>query len=169
MDALQLELETTIEEMDLNNEAAKSGKNTIQGFIDGAEEMLPAVEAAYARIANAAVKAIDARLQIRSPSKVFEDRGEYAMSGFVGGVVAMEPEVTAAMKDAANIGIKAFTEEESKTASLIPQFMQYLKALWSGNDAVAAQSGGNASYFHLVVSPQYEITGAVNPSELEEF
>lgn len=168
MDALQLELETTIEEMDLNNEAAKSGKNTIQGFIDGAEEMLPAVEAAYARIANAAVKAIDARLQIRSPSKVFEDRGEYAMSGFVGGVVAMEPEVTAAMKDAANIGIEAFTEEESKTASLIPQFMQYLKALWSGNDAVAAQSGGgNASYFHLVVSPQYEITGAVNPSELE--
>ena len=52
--------ETTIEEMDLNNEAVKS-ENTIQGFIDGAEEMLH-VEAAYARIANAAVKAIDARL-----------------------------------------------------------------------------------------------------------
>lgn len=168
MDALQAELESTIEEMNLSSEAAQSGKSTVEGFIRGSEDMLPAVRTAYTKIAKAAVAAIDAQLQIKSPSKVFEDRGEYAMSGFVGGVIAMEPEVTAAMKDAANIGTKAFTEEESKSASLIPQFMQYLKALWSGNDAVAAQSGGgNTSHFHLTVSPQYEITGAVNPSELE--
>ncbi len=168
MDALQTELESTIKEMNLSNEAAESGKNTVEGFIKGSEDMLPAVRTAYTKIAKAAVAAIDAQLQIKSPSKVFEDRGEYTMSGFVGGVVAMEPEVMAAMKDAANIGTKAFTEEESKTASLIPQFMQYLKALWSGNDAVAAQSGsGSTSHFHLTVSPQYEITGAANPSELE--
>jgi len=68
MDNLQMELETAIKGMDLNEEAAQSGKNTIQGFIDGAEEMLPAVEAAYARMANAAVAAIDAQLQIQSPA-----------------------------------------------------------------------------------------------------
>ena len=144
MDALQLELENAIEEMNLSDEAAQSGKNTIQGFIDGAEEMLPAVEAAYARIANAAVAAIDARLKIQSPSKVFEERGEYAMSGFVGGVVAMEPEVTAAMSDAAAASTRAFT----------------------GNEAISAQTGGG-NHIVLTVSPSYSFSGTENAPEIE--
>ncbi|MGD9567519.1 MAG: phage tail tape measure protein [Sedimentibacter sp.] len=165
MNSLQTELESAIKEMNLSNEAAESGRSTVEGFINGSEEMLPAVREAYTKIANAAVTAIDEQLKIKSPSKVFEDRGKYTMSGFVGGVVNMEPEVTEAMTNAANIGTKAFTEEEANTASLIPQF---IKALWTGNDAVAAQSGGgNASYIYLTVSPQYDITGDVNSAELE--
>ncbi len=168
MDALQAELESTIEEMNLSNEAAQSGKSTVEGFIKGSEDMLPAVRTAYSKIAKAAIAAIDAQLKIQSPSKVFEDRGEYTMSGFVGGVVAMEPEVTEAMRNAANIGTEVFSEEESKAASLIPQFMQYLKTLWGGNEAVTAQPGNKGSSpIILTVSPQYEITGTTNPSEIE--
>ena len=67
MDQLQLELEKSIQEMDMSDEAAASGKETMQGFIDGAEYKLPAVKAAYSRIAQAAIAAMDAQLQIKSP------------------------------------------------------------------------------------------------------
>ncbi|MCF8017842.1 MAG: phage tail tape measure protein [Vallitaleaceae bacterium] len=169
MNSLQQELESKIKEMNLSEDAAESGKNTIQGFIDGAEDMLPAVEAAYSRIAGTAVDAIDARLQIRSPSKVFADRGEYAMSGFVGGVEAMEPEVTAAMSNAASAGTEAFTSEEVQIVSFAPQFLRYLNALSGNNDAVSAEPGGigGGNYIVLTVSPQYHIAGAVNAAELE--
>ena len=47
MDELQSELAADIEAMDLGTEAAESGKATIQGFVSGAEGMLPQVQAAY--------------------------------------------------------------------------------------------------------------------------
>jgi TP901 family phage tail tape measure protein len=58
MDELQANLEQDIEAMDLGEEASAAGKSTIQGFIDGAENLLPQVEAAYSRIAQAAVNAL---------------------------------------------------------------------------------------------------------------
>lgn len=123
MDSLKLDLEATIAKMDLSAEAAESGRDTIQGFIDGANGKLPAVQAAYARIAKAAVDAIDKRLEIKSPSKVFEIRGEHTMGGFIGGVTAMEPELAAAMKDAAKLLTNAFTAEEAHAAARSPHYM----------------------------------------------
>lgn len=58
MDELQANLEKDIEEMDLGAEASAAGKSTIQGFIDGAEDLLPQVEAAYSRIGQAAANAL---------------------------------------------------------------------------------------------------------------
>lgn len=58
MNALQKELETTIANMELGDEAAESGKKTMEGFIKGAEDMLPEIQAAYARIAAAANEAM---------------------------------------------------------------------------------------------------------------
>ncbi len=144
MDALQTELENAIDEMNLSNEAAQSGKNTVEGFIRGSENMLPAVRTAYTKIAQAAVAAIDAQLQIKSPSKVFEGRGEYTMSGFVRGVTAMEPDVAEAMKDMASLGTRAFTETVN-----------------------ARQPSGESGAVHIALSPQYEISGIDNPDEVE--
>ncbi len=62
MAALQQSLADDIAAMDLSEEAVASGKNTIQGFIDGANDMLPQVNAAYARIAQAASAALEANL-----------------------------------------------------------------------------------------------------------
>ena len=61
MDELQTELAEDIENMDLGEEAAESGRATIQGYLSGAEGMLPRVAAAYARIADAAQRALTAR------------------------------------------------------------------------------------------------------------
>lgn len=58
MDELQANLAQDIEEMNLSTEAAESGRATIQGFIDAADDMLPQVEAAYTRVAQAASNAL---------------------------------------------------------------------------------------------------------------
>ena len=72
MDELQAELAADIEAMDLGTEAAESGKATIQGFVSGAEAMLPQVQAAYSRIAQAAIDAIDAKLRKELQTRIRE-------------------------------------------------------------------------------------------------
>lgn len=58
MDELQTELADDIAAMDLSREAVASGQATIQSYIDGAIDMLPQVEAAYAELAEAARNAL---------------------------------------------------------------------------------------------------------------
>lgn len=58
MDALQSDLEDDIAAMDLGDEAKESGRATIQGFMDGAIGMLPAIQQAYSQIGSAALRAL---------------------------------------------------------------------------------------------------------------
>lgn len=144
MQALQEELETTVSEMDLNEEAATSGKNTMQGFIDGAEEMLPYVQDAYARIAQAGIDAIDAKLQIRSPSRVMWNRAEMAWSGYIKATEAMEPDVKVAMAETAGAGVNAIATE-----------------------AISSKSSGNGTPVELTVAPVYNFHGGSTASDIE--
>lgn len=58
MDELQQALAEDIEAMDLGDEAAASGRATIQGYINAANDMLPEVQAAYKALARAASSAL---------------------------------------------------------------------------------------------------------------
>ena len=58
MDEVQTELAADIEAMDLGDEATAAGRATIQGYIDAANDMLPAVRSAYADLARAASNAL---------------------------------------------------------------------------------------------------------------
>ncbi len=107
MDALQTALADDIAAMNLSEEAAASGKYTIEGFIGGATDMLPQVQAAYARIAQAAMAAIDSTLDINSPSREMEYRAEMTWAGYIKQTREMEPEVMSAMSEAANLGVQA--------------------------------------------------------------
>ncbi len=107
MDVLQTALADDITAMNLSEEAATSGKYTIEGFIDGATDMLPQVQAAYARIAQAAMAAIDSTLDINSPSREMEYRAEMTWAGYINQTREMEPEVMSAMSEAANLGVQA--------------------------------------------------------------
>lgn len=60
MDALQQDLVADIEAMNLSADAAESGRATIQGYIDAANNMLPQVESAYQALARAASNALGA-------------------------------------------------------------------------------------------------------------
>ena len=58
MDEIAKTVADTVSEMDMSDEATKSAKETIQGFIDGASSMMPRVQEAYAKIASAASTAL---------------------------------------------------------------------------------------------------------------
>lgn len=159
MGAIQLELENAIGEMSLSEEAAQSGKSTVEGFIKGSEDMLPAVRTAYEKIAKAAVAAIDSQLQIKSPSQVFAERGEFAMSGFVGGVVSMESDVMEAMSEAAMLGARAFSVN-----AVVSNEALYPKQAVS---AFAATPGGADGAGSPHIEIVYNITGVGSTQELE--
>lgn len=58
MDEIAQNVADSVADMDLNDEAVKSAQSTVQGFIDGAEGMMPRVKEAYEKVANAASDAL---------------------------------------------------------------------------------------------------------------
>ena len=130
MDELQTELAEDIENMDLGEEAAESGRATIQGYLSGAEGMLPRVAAAYARIADAAQRALTARTGgpslpgyasgTRSAKPGFAVVGENGpeVVYFHGGEQVMTAAETAALRERASLEAVGFA----------PALMAYLSA-----------------------------------------
>lgn len=149
MDNIQQELEATIAEMNLSEDAAKSAKQTMQGFADGAIDMLPTVQEAYKRVAQAAIAAIDSQLEIRSPSRVMEQKAEMTWAGYINKTRALEPEVTKVMAEISMAGIEAFPSS-------------------ARNEAVSAHPGPSVGGNHIIltVSPSYSISGVGNTSDI---
>lgn len=168
MDELQAELAADIEAMDLGAEAAASGKATIQGFVSGAEAMLPQVQAAYSRIAQAAIDAIDAKLEIHSPSRVMEEKADMTWAGYIKETEALQPDVAEAMSGMAGAGVEAFSAEEIQAVGIAPQLMAYLASYQAGN-AISAESGAGGGGGSIVIyfEPQYDLAGVTNAAELE--
>ena len=168
MDELQAELAADIEAMDLGAEAAASGKATIQGFVSGAEGMLPQVQAAYSRIAQAAIDAIDAKLEIHSPSRVMEEKADMTWAGYSKETEALQPDVAEAMSGMAGAGVEAFSAEEIQAVGIAPQLMAYLASYQAGN-AISAESGAGGGGGSIVIyfEPQYDLAGVTNAAELE--
>lgn len=168
MDELQAELAADIEAMDLGAEAAASGKATIQGFVSGAEGMLPQVQAAYSRIAQAAIDAIDAKLEIHSPSRVMEEKADMTWAGYIQETEALQPDVAEAMSGMAGAGIEAFSAEEIQAVGIAPQLMAYL-ASYQASNAISAESGAGGGGGSIVIyfEPQYDLAGVTNAAELE--
>ena len=158
MDELQRELEATIQEMNLGDEAAQSGINTIQGFINGAYGMLPQVEAAFRRIGQAAMRSIDSQLNINSPSKEMEWRAEMAWAGFINKTHEMQPEVEQAMAETANGGAEAFAREQAEFVAFAPQLLRALSAMESSTSAAMADNGGGTNAVFAVHSGRYGST-----------
>lgn len=168
MDELQAELAADIEAMDLGTEAAESGKATIQGFVSGAEAMLPQVQAAYSRIAQAAIDAIDAKLEIHSPSRVMEEKADMTWAGYIKETEALQPDVAEAMSGMAGAGVESFSAEEIQAVGIAPQLMAYLASYQAGN-AISAESGAGGGGGSIVIyfEPQYDLAGVTNAAELE--
>lgn len=158
MDSLQAELAADIEAMDLSSEAAASGRNTIQGFINGGTSMIPAVQAAYSRIARAAMAAIDNALDIHSPSREMEWRAEMTWAGYINQTKAMEKDVEQAMAAAAESGVDAASVQ---MVTFSPELMAALAA-YSAPTATEASYGG---YGGSPISVSLSITVEGNATE----
>ncbi len=169
MAALQSELETTIDEMNLSEEAAQGGKDTIQGFINGAEGMFPAVEAAYARIANAASSALSRSYGGSQMVAVGVD-GSHAggldyvpFDGYIAQLHQGERVLTSAEAEAYNVA----THEEVQMVTFAPQFLSYLSAMNGGHDAVSVDSGGSTATHSGSFAPTFNVTYNVSGTNTE--
>ena len=88
MDAISGDLEATIDDMDLGTEAAEAGRATIQGFIDGATGMLPAVQSAYSQLGYAALAALSRNVQ--NNNSVASSRRMSGFSRYASGTASAE-------------------------------------------------------------------------------
>lgn len=170
MDELQAQLAADIDAMDLGEEAGESGKATIQGFIAGANGMLPQVQSAYERIAQAAIDAIDAKLDIHSPSRVMMEKANMTWEGYIRETEAMRPKLEEAMLLTAEAGIDAVSEEDMQIIALAPKLLSAISAASRGADmdgaGFGAGSGGDS------ISVTFEIQGNATPetvSDLREY
>ena len=151
MDRLQEQIAADVNAMDFGAEAAESAMATIQGFIDGAIGMQPQVEEAYAKIAEAAMNAIDAKLEIHSPSRVMREKAEMTWAGYIQGTEDQEPEVQAVMANTAGYAVDAVPTDGAMTSAI-------------SAEPIAAS---DASTYVVTFSPVYNITGTENAAELE--
>jgi hypothetical protein len=170
MEEIKNDLVNGIGEMDLSDEAAEAGRNTIQGFIDAASdpELLALVTSAYANVGDAAIDAINSQkgIDANSPSKKSHWSGEMVGEGLIGGVSDMLPEMQAVMSGAADEGIKAFNSEEAQIVAFTPAFMSALSAMGSANKALYAEPVSKGSY-SIVIQYSPQISGVENPEQLE--
>ena len=90
------------------------GVNLIQGFWNGLRSLMSAVWQSVVDFCRRCAEAVRNALRIGSPSKVFEELGEFTGMGFVEG---LKNEESAAVKTAANLA-DAVTEEMSGSSSV---------------------------------------------------
>lgn len=150
MDELQTELAADIEAMDLSAEAQESGKATIQGFITGANSMLPDVQAAYARLASAAVVSLGSG---GSGGAGADDVPHYAS-----GTQSAAPGFAVVGEDGPEVVYMRGGERvlnAQQTAALQAQ------------SAIPAALPGDVGGFVIYFSPEYQLSGASNIADIQ--
>lgn len=155
MDELQTELAADIEAMNLSEDAAESGRATVQGFIDSAYSMLPQVQAAYAQVAQTAADAINTTLDIHSPSRVTGWAGNMAVEGFIQPAEKMEGDAAQAYSNLGDAGATALAEEV-QMVTMAPQLMAALMATRAAPAYAATPASGGVPGISLQV--EYNIS-----------
>lgn len=178
MDEFQQTLAEDIKAMDLGNEAAEAGRATLQGYIDGANSMLPQVQAAYKELARAASSALGTPSYSNSAYYANNNRGYasgtksadpgWAMVGengpelmfFNGGEQVLNAAETSAMQSRVSSDIQMMT--------MAPQLMAMLNA-YSGHGVgtLSAELGSRGAPTNISVSVPIQVTGNAGPDTLE--
>lgn len=156
MDLLTTELAEDIEAMDFGSEAAEAAKATIEGFIRGANGMLPQVQAAYNDIARAA-----------NNSLVPSGYGRLSGNSPIGnGYIS-----TAFLRAYAN-----GTRDAREGLALVGEYGPELVYMRGGETVLTAQQtsavmssgihGGDGG-ISITLSPSYSVSGSANAEEIE--
>lgn len=171
MDELQTELAADIEAMNLGEEAAASGKATIQGYLNGVTVMLPQVQAAYQRLANAASNALGGT---SVPDRGFASGTPDAPPGWAW-VGELGPELMRLRGGETILPASvsqdfALASREMQTLSFMPEFTALLAAQQAeaAIPSAAAQAAPIGGELSLVVSPSYQISGSANAGEIRD-
>lgn len=177
MDALVSDLESTVEEMDLQEQAAQSGYNTIQGFIDAATNptTLARVSSAYSALAQRASAAISANSGTTIPitghyasgtqdaAPGFAEVGENGpeLVFFNGGEKVLTAEETEALKSGQDIARAGNVIDFAAAAAL------YSSRNPESADEISVEPAGSGGGYHIVVNPVYNINAVDDGEDLE--
>lgn len=166
---MQQDFAKAVADMNLSAEARKSGEATLQGFISAANSMLPQVQAAYARVANAAKDALSVSVgggEIRGYAVGTRSAEEgFAMVGengpelvyFNGGEQVLTASETAALKS-------SLSPAESQLMASVPHAMGYMMSAQSS--PLNAESSGGETIF-VSFAPQYSFGNVTDTAKLE--
>lgn len=148
-----------IGELDVSDEAATAGANTIQGYIDGAEGMLDAVVAAYASVGEAAKAALEGAVGepgTYTPPDHDATGTAFARRGFA--IVGEEgPELVWF-----NGGEKVSTAHETEAIRRNSEFYDFTAA----EPVAAAPNYSNSNSVVVNFAPVYQISGAMDTAEV---
>lgn len=159
MDEIAKTVADTVSEMDMSDEATKSAKETIQGFIDGASSMMPRVQEAYAKIASAASTALagsNERYNVNHGIPGYAVGTEDAAPGFA--LVGEHGPELVYFNGGESVLTASETRREMESASVIPM------------SAELPESSGSSSARSTVpisLSPVYHISGISDTAELQ--
>jgi TP901 family phage tail tape measure protein len=198
MDALQQELETTIGEMNLSEEAAQSARYTIQGFIDSAEDMTDEVYYAYYKLGQTAVRAFNrvagTNLTLNVPSRGYASGTRSASPGWAwvgeegpelmymqGGEAIIPSDISLAayakeMRFATLFGkmsgfmTEAIAPREAQLISLYPRLMTLPSITANRTEAISAAIGGRGGFGGITIKSEFNVTvgSGADVNELRE-
>lgn len=87
MAQIETRLGLAVDSMDQYKEAYDNGSDTVKGFIKGSSAHYTEIYNAYKKVAEQANRAVKTTLQIKSPSRVMMQLGEYTTEGFAEGAL----------------------------------------------------------------------------------
>lgn len=186
LDEIAQDISDSVSDMDLSDAAMQSAQSTIQGFIDGAEGMMPRVKEAYERVANAASSALagaNRRYNIDQKNNVpgYAVGTESAAPGFAivgengpelvyfngGETVLTAPETRAAFEDARQM--EQITSENAVSLSAVRDAISTeTRNVTEVQLSESSTSGGPSSTrtAPITVAPVYHISGMSDTDEL---
>lgn len=115
------------------------GKNLIQGFIDGVNNMIETAKNAVANVGNAVIDKVKNVLGIHSPSTVFAEIGGYIDQGLANGITTAIPYVTTAMQGVVNAvqekGNELIAAGSTQATNYVTGFLNGLDTQWQQIDS----------------------------------
>lgn len=149
----------------LSVDLSSSGRNMMQGLVNGINSMRGPVEAAAKSVAQAAADSVNSALQIHSPSRVLVESGQYAGKGMAVGLESQKSNVAAAARSAISQPAQdAGAEARANRGSIIGD----LVGSSGGGRGGAYAGGGQAAEYSFTYSPTYTIQGSASKDDIEQ-
>jgi len=133
MSDIEKRLDKAVDEMNQSDEAAKAGKDTIQGFLNGIDGKTGMLYSKMKAVAKQAIKSFRAGLETGSPSKATRRAAHDTADGFILGIDDKQREIDDVMKLAAKLAVDSFGKGFEDSAELakkaMDEFQDYVDGL----------------------------------------